>query len=251
MEIHLQKNFMIGTSLRIFFLMLMIFRSISLSAQTDTSQSYKMGFFDLNIGADVRQASKWDLEKNNELFNNSGAGVTARMQSSFIANHLIDFTKRKLIFGDVLAGELSGGVLIHDKRTVSFNPGYRFEFGFGLIKKINARNDLGLTLTMLKFGRDNVSPNFSGSNFLIRYRFSRIMAEAGIEARRSRIIGWTDLFNKKAFPVQYLLVLRYLLPGNKNMGMRIEYLTNNINIYDEDLNMHKVFSLKIFYGIYF
>ncbi|HXA01413.1 MAG TPA: hypothetical protein VNW99_05455 [Cytophagaceae bacterium] len=245
-----QKNSIIKPFLGIIFLIVLISHTISLNAQVDsTFKSYKMGFFDLNMGADVRLASKWDL--NNNLYNNFSSGITARMQSSFIANHLIDFTNRKLIFGDVLAGEFSGGVLVHDKALVSFYPGYRFEFGFGCIRKINVRNDLGLTLTILKFARDNVSPNFAGSNFLIRYRYSRIMIEGGIEARRSRILGWTDLFNKNAFPVQYLFILRYLLPNNKNMGMRIEYLTNNTNVYDDDLNMHKVLSLKIFYGIYF
>jgi hypothetical protein len=251
MTIPFQKNFLINTSLGMTFVIALIFNSISLNAQSDsTSRTYKMGFFDLNIGADIRQASKWDLSNNN-LYNNFSSGITARMQSSFIANHLIDFTNKKLIFGDVLAGEFSGGVLVHDKGSMSFNPGYRFEFGFGCIRKINTRNDIGLTLTLLKFARDNVSPNFAGSNILIRYRYSRIMLETGIEARRSRIVGWTDLFDKNAFPVQYLFMMRYILPKNKNMGVRVEYLTNNKNINDEDLNMHKVLSLKVFYGIYF
>jgi hypothetical protein len=248
MTIHFWKSFLTNNFLRIIFLTIFFFLSVALSAQNDSIFG-RMGFSDLNIGIDLRQASKWDLNKNN-LYNNFGVGITARMQSSFIVNHLMDFSKRKFIFGDVLAGEFSGGILIQDK-SVSFNPGYRFEFGFGCIRRINSRQDLGLTLTMLKFGRDNVSPNFAGSNFLLRYRHARIMLEGGIEARRSRIIGWTDLFNKNAFPVQYLFMLRYLLPGNKNMGIRMEYLNNKTITYDEDLNMHKVFSLKIFYGIYF
>jgi hypothetical protein len=251
MKATLRENSFVKTSFRIILLIAPLFFNTPLNAQVDSiSKSYKMGFFEFNIGADLRQASKWNLD-NNVLYNNFSAGITARMQSSFIANHLIDFTNRKFIFGDVLAGEFSGGLLVNDKRSVSFNPGYRFEFGFGCIRKLNIRNNIGLTLTLLKFGRDNVSPNFAGSNFLLRYRYSKVMMEAGIEARRSRIAGWTDLFNKNAFPVQYLVVLRYLLPDNKNLGIRMEYLFNNINIYDDDLNMHRVISLKIFYGIYF
>ena len=250
MKIHFQNNLSIIPSLRIILLLISFFYTISLNAQSDsTFNIYKMGFSDLNIGADVRQAYKWD--SNNELYDNFSSGITARMQSSFIANHLIDFTNKKFAFGDVLAGEFSAGILVRDKASASFNPGYRFEFGFGCIGKINPRNDIGLTLTMLKFARDNVSPNFAGSNFLLRYRYSRIMIEAGIEARRSRIIGWTDLFNKSAFPVQYVFILRYLLPKNRNVGMRVEYLKNNTNVHDDDLNMQKVISLKIFYGIYF
>jgi hypothetical protein len=213
-----------------------------------------MGFFDLNIGPDLRYF-RGAIVRDSSHFNNRAYLITARMQHSFLGNYILDNAGKRFRFGDILAGEISPE-MVSDKPSQSFTPwiAYRFEFGFGAILAINKNNDVGITLTILKFARDRVSPNISGSNILIRYRFRRIMAEGGIESRRDRIFGYLLYFNKdNLLPVQYTFTSRFLIDNKKHIGIRFEYMSDRAgkNYINETMTLRNLWSLKIFYGIYF
>jgi hypothetical protein len=246
-----------------FFIFLSMLQSGLATAQGNDSlkvpSEFSMGFFDLNLGADLRNFKGAHVENPTASFINKAYFLTARMQSSFLHNYIFSNRLKRIRFGDVLAAELSPGIIL-EKPDKNFIPGiaYRFEFGFGTIISINNKNDVGLTLTLLKFARDKVSPNISGSNILLRYRYGRLMAEGGIETRRDRIFGWLNYFNiNNHLPVQYTFTTRCLLGSGKNIGFRFEYMLAKSgsetvpNYMYENVIFKELWSLKLFYGIYF
>jgi hypothetical protein len=244
----------------IFFLIIsLIFSGFSTYASTlDTDSSRKeskIGFFDLNVGPDVRYFRGGYQTDSSNRFTNHAYLITARMQHSFLGNYILDKAFKKFRFGDILAGELSPGFIV-DKPGHSTTPwiAYRFELGFGAIWSINTKNEIGLTLTLLKFARDRVAPNISGSNIMLRYRYGRIVVEGGIEARRDRIFGWLLFFNKgNELPVQYTFTSRYLIDKKRNLGVRCEFMSGEFgrNYINDQFILKNLWSLKLFYGIYF
>jgi hypothetical protein len=220
-----------------------------------TSDLRRMGFFDLNAGPDIRYFKGTYATNPSVHFVNSAYVISARMQNSFLGNYIFDNRFKKFRLGDVLAAEFSPG-MVYDKPAKSFTPliAYRFEFGFGSILSLNSKNDIGLTFTLLKFARDRVSPNISASNILVRYRLGRFLAEAGIEARRDRIFGWLNFFKRNnQLPVQYTFTGRYLISNKKNIGFRLEHMCGTIgrNYINDKISLKALWSLKLFYGIYF
>ena len=126
---------------------------------------------------------------------------------------------------------------------------YRFDFGVMGVMRINDKNELGLTITALQFARDRISPNISGSNILIRYRFCRFVAQAGLEERRQRVL---PIAPTGQIPLQYIGEIRYLFALGKNIGVRLEILSNKKNSYFMDgVLYNQIISVRVFYGIYF
>ncbi len=150
---------------------------------------------------------------------------------------------------DLLASELSIGDFYssNPKEKSGIWIAYKFEFGVGTIFKVNQHNEIGVNFILLKFARDKVSPNISGSGILLKYRFENWQIEGGVESRRERMFGY--LMPK---PVQYILNFKYLIDGNSNFGIRLETLRGNRNKLNSGLvEIDQVKTLKIFYGKYF
>jgi hypothetical protein len=210
-----------------------------------------MGLFDLMAGTDFRTAGRANENLPSSIQTNYAAGFSARMQSSVLWSYRSTQKKRKrFTWGDILAGEVFAGKLSTTLQHESGNvwTAYQFEFGFGGRLTINEQSELGLNLILLKFSRDNVSGNISGSGILGRYRYKRIMLDAGAEARQERAFGVViDVRDK--IPLQGLWSVRYLMPSGRNLGIKAETLSG---IYHQDgYQYSKMWSVKIFYGIYF
>jgi hypothetical protein len=210
-----------------------------------------MGLFDLMAGADFRSAGRANENLPFSIQTNYATGFSAHLQSSILWSYRsLQNKNKRFVWGDILAGEVFAGklstTLPHESGSVW--TAYQFEFGFGGRLTINEQSELGLNLILLKFSRDNVSGNISGSGILGRYRYKRIMLEAGTEARQERAFGVViDVRDK--IPLQGLWSVRYLMPSGKNLGIRAETLSG---IYHQDgYQYSKVWSVKIFYGIYF
>jgi hypothetical protein len=215
------------------------------------NQVPRMGFFDINVGFNYSHA-RGEAISSSSSFNNNGQGLSVRMQSSFIGNYLADPNKRIRV-GDLLAGELAVGRVYQGAASSSdVWLAYNFEFGFAAIATLSNKSDIGLTLNLLKFVRDRISPNVSGSNILLRFRYNKIMAEGGIESRRDRMFGWlTTITTNSQFPLQYTFTGRYLLDKNKNLGARFEIASTTKDYILGQLNYRDWWTLRLFYGLYF
>jgi hypothetical protein len=219
----------------------------------------RLGFGDFHIGPDIRHAKgSFPISKAGQSgkISSTAAGITGRLQSSFIRNYLLAHKNSRFSAGDVLAAEMSLGGLSANSPTEDSGIwlAYRFEFGFGAVYKISKNQEIGITLTLLRFSRDRVSQNISGSSLSVRYRYSSIVAEAGLESRRERIAGWLfPLMGSTTVPLQYQFTMRYLLSRLRNTGIRTEWLSgiNHGLFTPENTHFTSVWSVHVFYGIYF
>lgn len=211
-----------------------------------STNKIKLGFYEINVGVDGRYAQYSNINKEG-LKLNYAAGFSGRMQSSFAAN----FNQhKKFMIADLLSAEVATGVInsSFSTATSSLWLSYRFEFGLGMIYRINKNNDVGLNFMLLRFAHDNISQNISGSSVMIRYRYSKIIFEAGVETRRDRIVGWlSDIQSNK--PLQETFTCKYLLNERKNVGIRCEYFPSTFLVDNE--NFKNILSARFFYGIYF
>ena len=218
---------------------------------------FRMTFSELNLGLDFRasEGNYIHIPKslNQSYFTNS-YGLSARMQSSFVANYLAPNQKRFQI-GDLLAGEVAT-MGLHSNNPDLLSPigvAYRFEFGLGTIFRINKHQDIGLNLIILKFARDRVSPNISGSFMQLRYRYKRLVVEGGIEARRDRIFGWLQALQPNFYmPIQSHIKLSLLCKRNHSLALRTEWFGNDQNLYlQNNMNTKRSITARLYYGIYF
>jgi len=216
-----------------------------------------LGFFDLNVGFDLKNASGAKPAEYVTGYARDGWGLSVRMQNSFVANYIYNPAKKyKIKVGEIMSAELGSGYVSgagYNYYNYSLLLEYRFEFGVMAIMRLNDKNELGLTITAIQFARDRISPNISGSNILIRYRFSRLVAQAGLEGRRDRMFGWINSFKPNYYmPMQYIGELRYLISSSKNIGVRAEILSDKNSAYTaDDVRFQNIISIRVFYGIYF
>ncbi len=223
--------------------------SLGMKQKTDPH----LGFFDLNVGLDLKNGQGLTPESH---YSRTGWGASARMQNSFVANYIYNPAKKyKLKVGDFMAAEVGTGFVTGQGygQQYALLLAYRFDFGIMGVMRLNDHNELGLTITALQFGRDRISPNISGSNILVRYRYRRLAAQAGLEGRRDRMFGWLNSLSSSYYmPMQYIAELRYLFAAGKNIGARLEVLSDKKSIYYSDNVLYnKIISVRIFYGIYF
>ena len=212
-----------------------------------SDQKTKMGFYEMNFGMDGRYAQYSNASSLIETKTNAAFGISGRMQSSFAGY----FNRHnKFLIGDLLSAELAAGGLssYYSNAISNIWLSYRFEFGLGMIYRINKKNDVGLNLMLLRFASDKVSQNMSGSSVVIRYRYSKVMIEGGVETRRDRIVGWINDIQSN-IPLQGTLSCKYLLNEKKNAGIRCEFLPAKITVNNESFN--NILSIRLFYGIYF
>jgi hypothetical protein len=208
--------------------------------------NYKMGFYDMNLGIDFRY-SQYNSSSNSTVKNNIAGGISERLQSSFLGHLKKD---KKFVIGDLLSAELAQGMISSNYSNAhsSLWLSYRFQFGVGMIYRFNTMNDLGLNIMLLEFARDDVSPNISGSNILLRYRHSKCIFETGLAARRGRVFGWITAIPENN-PMQLMTNFRYLINEKKNIGIRAEWFPYKLTEGTEYFN--NITSIRFFYGIYF
>lgn len=225
------------------------------SMQMEDSLS-KMTLSHVTIGLDYRHSNGnyiINLNSINKPYYSNSYGIVARMQSSFIANYLTK--QRRFIIGDVLAGEVGSIFMETSNPDIKNNLGftYRFEFGLGTIFRINKKQDVGLNLIILKFARDRVSPNISGSFVALRYRYRSVLLNVGIEARRDRIFGWIQALQPNFYmPMQYNFEISWLCRMQRLIGLRLEVMSDEQNNYlQNNMNTHQSITARIFYGINF
>ncbi len=216
-----------------------------------------MGFYAMDLGLDMRQADyttfadttaiKEDWPDN--YYSNKAIGVSGRIQTSIAA--LFQDTTKKFLIADVFSAEAGTGYLSSQFSSGTGNLwlNYRFDLGLGLIYKFNKDKELGFNLILLEFGKDNVSQSTSGSAILLKYRYKRYMLEAGTVSTRNRFIG---LIASIAEPsaVQIRVVGNYFLSNKKTVGVRWEMIPDPFRGDRFDL-YSGIWSLRIFYGIYF
>lgn len=224
---------------------------IKLAEDTTSHPVFPMGFFELNFGTTYRSAGMAGESQPSVIQTNYATGFSGRMQSSVLWNYRhTQQTKHRFTWGDIIAAEIFTGTLSTKLQHESGNlwVAYQFDFGLGGRLTINDHSEAGLNLILLKFSRDNVSGNISGSGIVGRYRYKRLLAEGGLIARHDRALGVIiDLRDRIA--MQGTWTLRYLMKRGKNIGVTAESLPG---IFHQDTFQYtRIWSVKIFYGIYF
>ena len=228
------------------FIVLLFLNRHTLFSQ-DTSK-YRLRVGDLNFGIDSRFLTTFDSAANSN-FHTSVEGLTLRYQSSIILQHFDKLPERKFKVGDLLSAEIAAGFMQSNdpiqKLPIWF--AYRFEMGAAFIYRFSNNFDANINLIILRFARDYVTQNISGSGIDLRLRYKRIIAEAGLGSRQLRILGFpTPYFDKSEEQNVSVLGLRYLISSDKNIGLRIELLDKNIST-----NREGLMNLRIYYGKYF
>lgn len=218
----------------------------------------QMKFSHLNVGLDYRFCEgKYDRGPNSANFQNfktSLYGFSLQYQTSFLGNYLLKNNK-KIKLGDLLSSSLGLGIYNskHPEIDIPLATYYNFEFGFGAIWSIHKQHEIGLNLMILKFARDRVSPNRSGSMMMLRYRYSKYTLSVGVEARRDRIFGWLQVFQTALLvPLQYHFQLEYAMLKTKKVGLRIEVLKDAQTTYFQN-NIIPQFNInsQLYYGVSF
>ncbi len=239
-----------------FFLLSFFHGSACALAQSDSIPNMKFG--NLNLGLDLRKSNGnyFNPNRNNSLglYATRLYGLSVQFQNSFIANYIAP-KQRRFIATDILGAEGGIGFFSSNNPDIKGVVGvyYRFDFGLATIYRINRNNDLGLNLILLTFSRDRVSPNISGSLVQVRYRYKRIIVEAGIEARRDRIFGWLQALQPNfEIPLQYHLHSTLLQSNMRTTGLRLEYMgTHSSQYLQNNLNPLSTLSIRVYHGIYF
>jgi hypothetical protein len=207
-----------------------------------------LGLFDLQAGATWRSTQMKSTIPGDGWRVNRAGGISVRMQSSILWS--VRARNKAFTWGDILGAELFAGTLSTHLPHESGNAwiAYQFDFGFGGRLRLGRNSEAGVNVLLLKFSRDNVTGNISGSGVTGRYRYKRLLAEAGLVARHERALGvLTDIRDK--ISVQQAWTLRYLFRSGRNLGVTAETLSGHYH--QDEFLYSKIWSVKIFYGIYF
>jgi len=245
-----------------FFIGFFILLQTQLVAQEDSivlKKYPRMGFSDLNVGGfmsayNVSGNSRYSDSSNSAYTEKYANGISVRFQASFLDFYL-KRERKKFEIADILAGEFMLGSeysTVPEKKS-KFWYAYRFDAGIGAKYKINATNDIGLNVILLKVGTDNQSTYFIGSNIGLRYRLQRIVAEAILETRIDRFLGFFWVFQSWYYnPVQLTFQAKYLMDNQRNVGFRVEYYSSQLSRHVEKVPLlENQWTLRIFYGFYF
>ena len=92
-------------------LLLTLVLSLSVQAQNDSLSKKKnephLGFFDLNAGFDIKNASGAKPAEFTTGYSRTGWGLSVRMQNSFVANYIYNPAKKyKIKVGEIMSAEL-------------------------------------------------------------------------------------------------------------------------------------------------
>lgn len=228
---------------------LIFFNTISF-AQSDSVKTspYRLGLFDLNGGADVRLNS---LE-NSRLSAYSGGYF--RMQASFF-NLYFSKPGRKIEFGDLINAELSGGYSASNSPYLKSGLRLPYNFSFGAVGMWHANKniDIALSIALLRFGRDYLSDFWGGSDFTLKFRVKRWVAECSWISENHLYFGHfnkNDLVKNENLP-KGMISVAYLFKPHKLLGIRLETLPLYGSFETENGSREKMMSIKLYYGINF
>lgn len=217
-------------------------------AFSQDSTQYKIRAGDLNFGLDGRVLNTMD-SASNTFYNTKVEGLSFRYQSSIILHHFDKKPGRKFKVGDLLSAEITAGFMQSQDPSQNLPVwfAYKFEMGAAFIYQANKNLDLNGNLILLRFARDFVTQNISGSGLDLRVRYKRVIIETGLGSRQLRIIGFpVPLFNKEEEQNMNNIGFRYLVNPTKNLGIRLEMLNKNIS-----KNGDGLLNVRIYYGKYF
>jgi hypothetical protein len=237
---------------------LLIFWGLLMGGMNVMAQESHLKLSELNIGLDFRTGTYKSLIINTRIFapkiyRQNWGGVSARLQSSFVAEYLMKNKQKKLKYGDIIAGEIGLGLLNSDSTGNEARFAYRFDFGFGFVQTLHTNHEFGANFLILKFTNDGTIPNGSGSNATLRYRFKNIIMEPSLEVHRQRIIGWLQgLDTKNNLTLQASFTARINLNDNHQIGVRYEQMPiTKIKYEDYNQQSQQRYALRLFYGIIF
>jgi hypothetical protein len=223
------------------------------------AQESSLKLSELNVGLDLREGtykSKIAGTTNNFYHKNYEVhwrGVSARLQSSFVAEYAMKNLQKKFKYGDIIAAEIGFGLFNSDSTGNEARFNYRFDFGFGCVSILNPNHEIGATFLILKFTNDGTIPNGSGSSVTLRYRYKNLIIEPCLDAHRQRIIGWLQGLEKKNnLTLQASIIARVNFKDNHQFGLRYETLPiNGIKYEDYNMETQSRSAIRIFYGLIF
>lgn len=225
--------------------LLVLVATTSFSQDSLRISKYRLRVGDLNLGLDTRYLNTLDSTGNK--FNSTYTeGLSFRYQSSIVFNYAKSQSEKRFRVGDLLSGEVSAGFMQSNdpSQKIPLWFAYRFEVGMVMMYKISQHSDVGLNLVFLRFSRDFVTQNISGSALELRWRIQRVVLETGLENRGLRIVGYVTNANDEKN--MFHLGGRYLLSADKNIGFRFEWLNRA-----RSLNGDGICHLRVFWGKYF
>ncbi len=228
-------------------ILFLLFLNWQIASAQDTAQ-YKLKTGDLNIGLDSRFLSTLD-SASNTTNSTTVEGLSLRYQSSIILHFFDKRPDRKFKAGDLLSAEIAAGFMQSQDPSQKLPAwfAYRFEMGAAFIYNANKNLQLNANLILLRFSRDFVTQNISGSGVELRIRYKRIIIETGLGSRQLRIIGFPiPFFNKEEEQNMTIFGFRYLVTQTQNAGARLEIINKNIT-----KNGDGLLNLRFYYGRYF
>lgn len=224
------------------FLFIFCVCSFRLLAQ-DSTQAYRLKVADLNMGLDTRFLHTLQDSATPSYYSTTTQGLSFRYQSSVILQALTKYPGKRFKIGDLLSGEMAGGVMQSNDpvQKIPFWFAYRFEMGMVMQYRFSQKVELGMNLILLRFARDYVTQNVSGSALDLRLRVHHLIFEGGIDNRVLRIFGYVANANDEANMRH--LGFRYLLSPDRNIGARLEWLGKS-----RSANGDGVLNLRVYWG---
>ena len=211
-------------------------------------QAVKLNFSNLNIGIDTRYTSNQDSIMY-PRYQNKAFGISARYQTSVVANYVNKEKNKRFQIVDIVGGELTGGLFSseNDKKKQPFWFGFRFDLGLGMLYNINRNQQIGINWILMRFANDFLSDYVAGSELQVRYRYKRACLEAGTISRHVRVGGFSETYLKeKGEGNMTSMGLSYLIDVRRDLGLRIEAF----NLKALGTN-DKIVNIRLFYGRYF
>ena len=220
----------------------------SLVTKLAVAQSPKLTFSDLNVGIDARFTSNRDTLADPRYYNQA-FGVSAKYQTSLVANYINKGKDKRFQIVDIVGCELTGGFFKSDSpfKKEPFWFAFRFDLGMGFMYRINENQQLGLNWYMMRFANDFISDYLSGSELQLRYRYRKISLELGTINRNVRVGGVFENYIKDTKDENmYSLGIRYLINEKRNVGLRME----NFNWQAEGAK-DQIMNIRLYYGLYY
>lgn len=209
----------------------------------DTTGAYRLKVADLNVGFDTRFLHTLQDSASAAYYTTITQGISFRYQSSIILQALTKYPGKPFKIGDLLSGEMTAGLMQSNdpEQKIPLWFAYRFEMGMVMQYRFSQKVELGMNLILLRFSRDYVTQNISGSALDLRLRLERVILEGGMDNRVLRIFGYVANADDEANMGH--LGFRYLLSPGRNVGARLEWLSKS-----RSANGDGLLNVRVYWG---